>query len=47
MFAPFPQELTEYPRANLQSEFQVLELDFSRSFQVAIEEAAVRNSKSI
>jgi hypothetical protein len=45
-FAPFPQELTEYPRPDLKSEFQGLELDFSKCSQ-AVHEAAVPNSKSI
>jgi hypothetical protein len=45
-FAPSPQELTEYPRANLKSEFQGLELDFSRSSQAVTGEAAVPNLMS-
>jgi hypothetical protein len=45
-FAPSPQELTEYPRANLKSEFQGLELDFSKSSQAVTDEAAVPNLKS-
>lgn len=45
-FTPSPQELTEYPRANLKSEFQGLELDFSKSSQAVTEEAAVLNLKS-
>jgi hypothetical protein len=45
-FAPFPQELTEYPRVDLKSEFQGLELDFSKCSQ-AVHEVAVPNSESI
>jgi hypothetical protein len=45
-FAPFPLELTEYPRADLKSEFQGLELDFSKCSQ-AVQVAAVPNSKPI
>jgi hypothetical protein len=45
-FTPPPQELTEYPRANLKSEFQSLELDFSKSSQAVTEGAAVLNLKS-
>jgi hypothetical protein len=45
-FTPSPQELTEYPRANLKSEFQGLELDFRKSSQAVTEEAAVLNLKS-